>query len=107
LVLDIAGKVCAIYNGLCADGGKVVTIKCDVEHADWRTRAFQIRDFVSHAFGEWHAAAANSHEKQITRAVIFFDDDRRANARLMRGPSIMRAFSMKSISADTIRKLLV
>src|SRR6185369_5810453 len=36
-VFDVAGKVGAIDDRLGADGRKVVAIKSDVEHADWRS----------------------------------------------------------------------
>jgi len=72
-ILDVAGKFCAIDYRLGADSRKVVAIERDVEHADGRPVTFEVRDFIGHALGERHAAAANADEKQVARAVVFFD----------------------------------
>src|SRR5215213_3654271 len=73
-VFDVAGEICAIDDRLGADSREIVAIERDVEYADWRAIAFEIRNLLRHAFGEWNATTPDSNKKQVAGAVVFFDN---------------------------------
>src|SRR6185369_9236566 len=102
-VLDGAGKIGTIKNWFRADCRKVIAIKRDVEYADRWTITFEVSNLLRHAFGERHSAASDSHEEQVARPVIFFDDfgrqtrQRAIDARAIHNTSLLDKIHVRAI----------
>jgi hypothetical protein len=88
-ILDIAGKVCASDNRLCAYGRKVIAIESYIKDTDWRPITFEVGDLRRHSLGERNTATLDSHEKEIAGAMVFFDN--------FRGKTSERAIDARAI----------
>ena len=74
---DVFGEFGSVYDGICSDRGKVVSIERDVDNTVKWFCIFESFDLVSKPFGERHTASSNSNKIDILGAVIILDDLRR------------------------------
>lgn len=74
---DVFGEFGTIDYRIGSDGGKVVSVKCDVDDAVERLRAFESLDLIAEPLGKRDTSAAYPDQINICRTVICFDDLRR------------------------------